>query len=274
MYLHLSLLFEVIFMKVQLTMTPSEGKRLIAKAIAAMPIVKEAYENGILIISTSTSTAYVAEELMGKELEKGMFTAGVVAAGGAGITTADGRYPHYVFEKGELKECSTPDLVPYLSRMGPNDVFLKGANAIDPYDNAGILLHGGGGGTIGTAWGHIVRNGITCIIPAGLEKLVPVDLSEVQLLMGANVIDKAMGWPSGLIAIKGDIVTEVEAFERLFAIEAIPVSSGGIDGAEGCKIFLIEGEEEEALAAYELVEKIQGEPTLKTSTMKKPEHLA
>lgn len=260
-------------MKVQLTLTPAEGKRLIAKAIAAMPIVQEAYKNGIVIISTSTSTAYVAEELMGKELNKGMFTAGVVAAGGAGITKAD-RYPHYVFEKGELKECSTPELVPYLSRMGPTDVFLKGANAIDPFDNAGILLHGGGGGTIGTAWGHITRNGITCIIPAGLEKLVPVDLTEVQTLMGANVIDKAMGWPSGIIAIKGDIVTEVEAFERLFAVEVIPVASGGIDGAEGCKIFLLEGEEEEALAAYALVEEIQGEPTLKTDLMPKPDTLA
>ena len=261
-------------MKVQLLMTPAEGKRLIAKAIASLELVQEAYKNGIVIVSTSTSTAYVAEELMGKELpEKGMFTAGVVSHDGAGITTADGRYPHYVFEKGELKECSTPELVPYLAKMGPSDVFLKGANAIDPFDNAGILLHGPGGGTIGTAWGHIVRNGITCIIPAGLEKMVPVDLSEVQTIMGTNVLDKAMGWPCGLIAIKGEIITEMEAFGILFDVDAVPVGSGGINGAEGCKIFLIEGSEEAANAAYDMVVKIQGEPELKTKTMKKPDHL-
>ena len=262
-------------MKVQLTMTPAEGKRLIAKAVAAMEIVQQAYKNGIVIISTSTSDAYVAEELTGTKIpDKGMFTAGVVTSEGAGITKADGRYTHWVFEKGEKKECSTPELVPYLAKMGPNDVFVKGVNAIDPFGNAGILLHGPGGGTIGTAWGHIVRNGITCIIPAGLEKLVPVDLTEVQTMMGANVIDKAMGWPSGLIAIKGQIITEMEAFRALFGVDAIPVSGGGIDGAEGCKIFLLEGTNEAAEAAYDYVVKIQGEPELKTNTMKKPEHLA
>ena len=262
-------------MNVQLTMTPAEGKRLIAKAIASMEIVKEAYKNGIVIIATSTSSAYVAEEIMGKEIpDKGMFTAGVVTSEGAGITKADGRYPHYVFVKGEKNECNTPELVPFLAKMGPNDVFIKGVNAIDTYGNAGVLVHGPGGGTIGTAWGHIVRNGITCIIPAGLEKVVPGDLTEVQTMMGANVIDKAMGWPSGLMAITGDIITEIEAFDELFGVDAIPVGSGGIDGAEGCKIFLLEGPKEAAEAAYDFVVKIQGEPELKTNTMKKPEHLA
>jgi hypothetical protein len=254
-------------------MTPAEGKRLIAKAIAAMENVKKAYKDGIVIIATSTSSAYVAEELTGKEINKGMFTAGVVTSEGAGITTNE-RYPHYVFEKGVLKECSTPELVPFLARMGPDDVFIKGVNAIDVFGNAGILLYGSGGGTIGTAWGYIVRNGITCIIPAGLEKLVPGDLSETQNLMGANVIDKAMGWPSGLIAITGDIITEIEAFEELFAVDAIPVGSGGIDGAEGCKVFLIEGDKKDALEAYEAVVKIQGEPELKTTLLKKPDTLA
>jgi hypothetical protein len=261
-------------MKIQLTMTPAEGKRLIAKAIASMEKVQKAFKDGIVIIATSTSSAYVVEELLGKELNKGMFTAGVVTSEGAGITKADGRYNHYVFEKGKLTECGTPGLVPFLVKMGPNDVFIKGVNAIDVFGNAGILLHGSGGGTIGTAWGHIVRNGISCIIPAGLEKLVPGDLSEVQNLMGANVIDKAMGWPSGLISITGDIITEIEAFEELFAVDAIPVGSGGIDGAEGCKVFLLEGDEKDALAAYEAVLKIQGEPELKTTTTKKPDNLA
>ncbi len=41
-----------------------------------------AYKNGTVIIATSTTNAYVAEELMGKEIpDKGMFTAGVVTKG-------------------------------------------------------------------------------------------------------------------------------------------------------------------------------------------------
>lgn len=261
-------------MKVQLTLTPAEGKRLIAKAVASMENVQYAYTNGTLIIATSTTTGYVAEELMGKEFNKGMFTAGVVTKEGAQITVPDGRYNHIVFVNGEMKECSTPELVPYLSKMGPDDVFIKGANAIDPFGAAGILLHGGGGGTIGTAWGHITRNGIQCIITAGLEKLVPISLANATMQMGANVIDKAMGWPCGIMVIQGQVITEMESFKILFGVEAIPVSGGGIDGGEGCKIYLLEGPTENAEAAYEYVESIKGEPSLKTTIMQKPDTLA
>lgn len=262
-------------MKVQLTLTPAEGKRLIAKAVSSMENVQLAYKEGTVVIATSTTTGYIVEELLGKEIpNKGMFTAGVVTKEGCSITVPEGRYSHHVLVHGELKECSTAELVPYLAKMGPDDVFIKGANAIDLFGQAGILLHGSGGGTIGTAWGHIVSNGIQCIIPVGLEKLVPINLSEATMKMGANLIDKAMGWPCGMMVIQGQIITEMEAFNQLFGLEAIPVAGGGIDGAEGCKVFIIDGSNEEVEEAYKLVMEIKGEPTLKTNLMKKPDNLA
>jgi len=257
-------------MKAQVTLTPAEGKRLIAKAISCMDSVQKAYQEGILIIATSTTTAYVAEELMGKEINKGMFTAGVVTKEGASITKADGRYKHYVFEKGALKECTTSELVPYLARMGPDDVMIKGANAIDPFGAAGILLAGSGGGTIGTAWGHLIRNGAQLIIAAGLEKLVPGPLDSVAPMMGTEAIDKAMGWKCGMMVVQGQIITEMEAMKLLFGVDVIPVAGGGIDGAEGCKIFLLEGPAENVELAYEVLSEIKGEPKLSTSIMEKP----
>ncbi|MCK4318450.1 hypothetical protein KAW53_06770 [Candidatus Bathyarchaeota archaeon] len=257
-------------MKAQVTLTPAEGKRLIAKAISCMDSVQKAYREGILIIATSTTTAYVAEELMGKEINKGMFTAGVVTKEGASITKADGRYKHYVFEKGALKECTTPELVPYLARMGPDDVMIKGANAIDPFGAAGILLAGSGGGTIGTAWGHLIRNGAQLIIAAGLEKLVPGPLDGVAPMMGTEAIDKAMGWKCGMMVVQGQIITEMEAMKLLFGVDVIPVAGGGIDGAEGCKIFLLEGPAKNVELAYEGLSEIKGEPKLSTSIMDKP----
>jgi hypothetical protein len=257
-------------MKAQVTLTPAEGKRLIAKAISCMDSVQKAYREGILIIATSTTTAYVAEELMGKEINKGMFTAGVVTKEGASITKADGRYKHYVFEKGALKECTTPELVPYLARMGPDDVMIKGANAIDPFGAAGILLAGSGGGTIGTAWGHLIRNGAQLIIAAGLEKLVPGPLDGVAPMMGTEAIDKAMGWKCGMMVVQGQIITEMEAMKLLFGVDVIPVAGGGIDGAEGCKIFLLEGPAKNVELAYKGLSEIKGEPKLSTSIMDKP----
>jgi len=257
-------------MKAQVTLTPAEGKRLIAKAISCMDSVQKAYQEGTLIIATSTTTAYVAEELMGKEINKGMFTAGVVTKEGASITKADGRYKHYVFDKGALKECTTAELVPYLARMGPDDVMIKGANAIDPFGAAGILLAGSGGGTIGTAWGHLIRNGAQLIIAAGLEKLVPGPLDGVAPMMGTEAIDKAMGWKCGMMVVQGQIITEMEAMKLLFGVDVIPVAGGGIDGAEGCKIFLLEGATDNVELAFEVLSEIKGEPKLSTSTMEKP----
>ena len=69
-------------------------------------------------------------------------------------------------------------------------------------------------------------------------------------------------------------MTPGSPFDILFGVDAIPVGSGGIDGAEGCKVFLLEGSDESAEAAYDAVVKIRGEPELKTNIMKKPEHLA
>ena len=50
------------------TLTVAESKRLIAKAVAQMPIVKNALENGMVIITKGTTNAYVAEEITGHKM--------------------------------------------------------------------------------------------------------------------------------------------------------------------------------------------------------------
>lgn len=258
-------------MKAQVTLTPAEGKRLIAKAISCMETVQRAFTEGILIIATSTTTAYVAEELMGEQIpNKGMFTAGVVTKDGCQITKPDGRHSHIVWEKGEKSECNTAELVPYLAKMGPSDVFIKGANAIDPFGAAGILLAGSGGGTIGTAWGHLIRNGAQLIIAAGLEKLVPGPLETAARRLGTEAIDKSLGWKCGMMVVQGQIITEMEAMIHLFGVDVMPIGGGGIDGGEGCKIFLLEGPKDNIEMAMEVFLKIKGEPSLSTNVMKKP----
>jgi len=253
----------------QVTLTPAEGKRLIGRAIARMTIVQNALKRGTIIIATSTTNAFVLEELLGRKIEdKGMFTAGVVTARGCCITDPKGRYGHHVIEKGEVTEMRTPDLPKVLARMGPGDVFIKGANAIDPLGAAAILLGGAGGGTIGTAWGYIAANGIKAIIAAGLEKLVPISLVDAVSKTGAKTVDRSLGMAVGMMVVQGEVVTELEAFNMLTGVEAIPIGGGGIDGGEGSRIFVLEGDEGSIKAAYDLVRGIKGEPPLKTRTQR------
>lgn len=256
-------------MYLQVTLTPSEGKRIIGRAIAQMDVVQNALKEGTIIIATSTTTAYVMEELTGRKIEdKGMFTAGVVTARGCCITDPKERYSHQVIRRGEVTEMKTPELPKVLATMGPGDVFIKGANAIDPFGQAGILLGGAGGGTIGHSWGYITANGITAIIAAGLEKLVPISLSDAALKTGIGTVDRSLGMAVGLMVVQCSVITEIEAIRMLAGVEAIPIGGGGIDGGEGSRTFVIEGEEEDMEAAYDLVCSVKGEPALRTKVQR------
>ena len=251
----------------QVTLTPSEGKRLIGKAVAALSPVQTALSEGTIIVATGTTNAYVFEELMGKKIEnKGFFTAGVVTAKGCGLTVPEKRYKHQVIVKGKVTETETAELPKVLREMGSSDVFIKGANAIDPYGSAAIMLGGGAGGTIGTCWSYVAANGIRFIIPVGLEKLVPCSLMDVAQRTGNKRIDKALGLGVGLMVVSGEIITEIEAFNILTRAEAIPIGGGGIDGGEGSRTFVVQGDGEAIKLCESTVKAIKGEPPLKTTT--------
>ncbi|MHC4574780.1 MAG: hypothetical protein ACYS76_11740 [Planctomycetota bacterium] len=60
----------------QIVLTVSESKRLIAKAVAEMPIVKEALTKGMVIVCKGTTNTYVAEELLGRKIPHGAYVYG------------------------------------------------------------------------------------------------------------------------------------------------------------------------------------------------------
>ena len=68
-------------MQALFTLTPSESKRLIGKAVAAMLEVKQAKENGYLLIGRGSTNAYILEELLNQNTEKGRYVAGQVIRG-------------------------------------------------------------------------------------------------------------------------------------------------------------------------------------------------
>ena len=253
-----------------LTLTSSEAKRLVGKGIANLPEVQDALKNGIVFVATSTSTGYVAEELLNKPVDKGFFTSGVVVPRGICTTSFKMRLRYIGIRKGVATDVTMPDLKDkWLPEMGPGDVFIKGANAFDVTGAAAIFLGNdrgkGTGGTIGAAVGYLNARGIPLIIAAGLEKLVPGPLTETVPHVG-HPLRYAAGFPSGMMLVKGKLVSEVEAFKTLTGVNAIPVAGGGIGGAEGCHTFILEGTAEEVDKAWALYRRIKGEPPLTTTT--------
>jgi hypothetical protein len=240
-------------------LNPSESRRLLAKATVALPEVRHAFQNGTIIIGRGITNAYVTEELLGIRVEpKAGQTVGMVCRG---ITTGNSGSPpcpHHVIRHGKVVE-GADSKVEILS-FGPEDVFIKGANAIDPDGNAGILTSSFVGGTIGMAWPVVTPRGSHLIMPVGLEKLVP-SVIEAAKHTGLHYFKHSMGLPARLTPIiLGKVVTEIEALAVLAGVQVTHVGSGGVGGSEGAVVLSIEGEESCLDSAFALVKAIKGEP--------------
>ena len=56
-------------MQALFTLTSSESKRLLGKAVAAMPEVQHAKNSGYLLIGRGSTNAFILEELLGTKME-------------------------------------------------------------------------------------------------------------------------------------------------------------------------------------------------------------
>jgi hypothetical protein len=167
------------------------------------------------------------------------------------------KYPFdLILKKGELLPFKQPPLGPALEEMGPNDIYVKGVNAIDPEGNTGVLLAEKRGGSLGLVLQKQKTKKFKIVIPVGVEKRIPIPLGDA--VSAAAKLEKAQGIPCQLWRLRGKLITEIEAFRQLFNVEAIPVSAGGLCGAEGAFIWVLKGEEKNVLEAYRFCEKIRG----------------
>jgi hypothetical protein len=235
---------------------PSESKRLLAKAIVSLPEVQDAYENGRLSVSTCSTSAFVLEELTGEKIAPHCYCIGMVADGMLTTSVKDDREAVRFFVKGERV---TMDALPFLDTFEKGDVVIKGANAVDPFGDAGVLASNSQGGTVGAIISFIMVRGLPVIMPIGLEKLIP-SVSEACAGWGQRTLHKSMGEKVWLVPVVGSLViTEIEALGILAGVDARLVASGGIGGSEGAVVLLLEGSEKNVDKAYEIVESVKGE---------------
>lgn len=247
-----------------ITLTPSESKRLIAKAVVAMPEVQHALKHGFVYIATGTTAAYVAEEILGEKLEKEKWTVGTISKGRTCVTAKKTWPKHLVIYKGKPFE---GEPIEALREMGSEDVFIKGANAIDINWNVAVFAAAPDGGTIGRTFGWTITKGVFTITPISLEKFVPTPVEESAKLTGIYSFDWGTGLYAALVPIPhAHPVTEVEAYRILAGVEAIPIAAGGAGGAEGSVTLVLEGEDDDMEKAREITKAVKGEPPLKPYT--------
>lgn len=261
-------------MRAQVVLTPTESKSLIAKAVARMDVVKRALSRGTVVIHPSSSTFFIVKEITGDEPKTDHWVLGLVLPQGLCRETGAQLKEPPPNQVQELK--FSPDRFPFkwvikggkllsgillgkiLDEMGPEDVYIKGCNALDIKGNAGVLFGHAGGGTFGRVMAAQKRIGFSIILPIGLEKLIPVTIAQAAKAARRADFEYGMGMPCGLYPARGKTITELQAIEILSGAKAVPNAAGGLGGAEGAIVLAIEGDKKQVTKAIEYVEQSKG----------------
>lgn len=244
--------------KLLVSLTVAESKRLIARGLLALDEVQTALQEGYLCVTLGTTSSYLVEEILG-EYDKTRHVAGLTVKEGMSVLAKSRRAFDAIFYKGEYLEGKK--VIDVIEELGPNDVIIKSANALDADMVPLVMLASTTGGTIGSFIGAAAAKNITVIMPTGLEKCIPARYDEITGRFGKDDWDYSIGLPVGIIAVpEGIPFTEIEALETLFGVEVIPFGAGGVNGAEGSITLFIEGDDEDIAEAYEFLKDIKGEP--------------
>jgi hypothetical protein len=256
----------------QVILTPTESKKLIGLAVADMPVVRKAAQEGVVVLHPSSSTWFVVEALTGSIPTTNVWVCGAItpkgACGDMGVHAGErsltnvsgpGGFPHsWVIRQGRLSVGE--NLAGLMAKMQPDDVYVKGVNAVDSLGHVGIMVgNPTEGGTIGFVVSTMKKTRFHLIFPVGLEKLIPLPVHQVSKEAKRTGCDYAMGAAVGLFACAdGQSVTEIDAIRILSGAEAIPIGAGGLSGAEGATYLVIKGEDEQVRKAIEFVERCKG----------------
>ncbi|MBU4373687.1 MAG: hypothetical protein KKD69_04980 [Euryarchaeota archaeon] len=140
--------------QIQITLNPSESKRIIAMGVKKLPVIQQALKKGIILITLGSTNAYVAEELTGKKIDHARYGAGYID-GTTTVVPIDTRLPtialrdgKQVADDGIIKEmgCGKATGLPVgmmplcgtviteveaLTLLGADDVFPIGAGGIN-----------------------------------------------------------------------------------------------------------------------------------------------
>ncbi len=258
--------------KILIALTPSESKRLIAKGVKNLEEVQRALKHGTIIIGLGTTNAYVAEEILDelpnigakseKKIDRQRYAAGVITEKGTCVVAKEEREKEVIIKNGEISDESIEKAIEGLSA---EDVFIKGANALDAAGNAGIFLAHPTGGTIGSALGTVMARGVNFIIPVGIEKTIPYSITEAAKRVGKERFFKSVGKPVGLMPVHGKVITEIEALRILGAEDAFPMGAGGVAKGEGSAVICAEGNVAKLEELMTLIAEIKGETQAKVA---------
>ncbi|MGB9750442.1 MAG: hypothetical protein ACPLWB_06360 [Caldisericia bacterium] len=243
-------------MKGIIVLRSSMSKRLIAKGIKEYLRSLNILDKGIIFICLGTTNSFIVEEILNKKIDKNRYMAGYIGDCQLSVLDKNFRLDPVIIIDGKESNENADEVV---KRMSSNDVFIKGANAIDSDGNVGVIIGDKNGGTVGKYIGGIISRGVKWLSPVSIGKLVP-DVIDASYFAKIDEVKYSMGLPISIFPIVNAIpFTEIEALNLLFDVDAILLSKGGLWEDEGSIVLGIEGEEDNVKKIFEFVESIKKE---------------
>jgi len=215
--------------KIQITLTVEEGKEIIALGMLNHPIFKNTIDNGKILFKGGTTVSKITEKLLKVPLR----ISGRITQRGTVASKATLKEAHSILYHNREWKGVDADIVAEVAKFTDKDLIICSANAIDNYGNAALMAGSVGGGLVGQSLSSWYTEGAKVIIPVGLEKIVPGNLSEIINKTGRR--DKSISWGMsvGLMPLYGEIFTEIEAIKTLADVDCFPIGAGGLGMAQG-----------------------------------------
>ncbi len=236
--------------RAQITLTVEESKCLIAHAVTEHALVKRVLATGSVLLKGGSTVSYVSELLTGRPLR----LCGIVTERGTvADVSPDTSGAHVALLQHNEFVNIDEDFLDRVYALRDSDLIICGANAIDSFGNAAMMVGSPGGGETPLALNTWYAEGVPVIIPVGLEKLIPGNINDIVKKTGRRHKQYAFGMSVGLVPIIGEILTEIEALAILFRVQAMPIGAGGLGNAQGSITFDVSGSEDDLTALREYV---------------------
>ncbi len=239
--------------KIQVTLLVEEAKELIARAVIEHKGLQKSLSEGKVVLKGGTTVSKISEKLTGKPLR----ICGRITERGTVSSLHKNQYPHTVLLEEKQSKNIDNTVHEEFGKLTEKDTVIIGANALDAWGHVAMMAGSPGGGNIGRSLSFLYAEGVKIIIPVGLEKLIPGNLTEIIKNSSRKGKAFSYGMSVGLLPLYGQVITELEAIRLLADVECQVIGAGGLSGANGSYTLEIWGEDEEVIRILDIIQDIK-----------------
>lgn len=240
----------------QFTLSGRQNRELIALCVAESGLLAPYLERGRVLFKGSATVSCLTRRLTDTPLR----ICGRITAKGMKGPLRPSQGAHFLLYQGGQVSNVDGSAGEVLKTFGPGDLFVTGANALDSFGHAALLIGSPGGGGYGECMGALYTEGFRTLILSSAAKLIPGDLTQLYRQVSRKNCGFSYGMACSLAPVPGEVITESQALALFAQVEALIFARGGHTGAEDALAIQVSGERSEVEKVLELVERVKALP--------------